>query len=1004
MCRKLIYWVSFVLVFSLSTGVVNAHPKPVGWWKFDGDALDASGNGLHGTLMGNPAPVFAAGMFDQALDTTEPDGPGYVEITGYKGILGPNPFSITAWINTSDVEGTIMGWGSTAGGVTRVEFRINEDRLRCESSGNVQGDTTLPNNEWFHAAVTVKANAIIDDPDVTLYLNGQVNNRTSTGSANPLQMAAGYDVTIARRHSGSARWLDALIDDVRIYDKELTVKEIQEAMKGIGLISTNASYPHPDSQTTDVPRDVTLSWKPGDFADKHDVYFGTNFNDVNDASRTNPLGILASFNQDANTYDPVGLLQFGQTYFWRVDEVNAPPDFTVYKGDVWQFKAETFVYPIAGTSITTTASSQFSENAGPQNTINGSGLDENDLHSTEEPGIWVSSITGPQPTWIQYEFDKVYKLHQMWVWNHNTAFEPVVGFGFKEVTIGYSVDGANWTALGTTHEFARAPGAAGYAHNTTVDLSGVVAKYVKITANSNWGGVLPQYGLSEVRFFYLPVVVREPNPASGATDMNVDNVTLNWRAGREAAKHNVYLSDSNQAVIDETVSPISVPAGSSYVSYDTGPLNLAQIYYWKVNEVNEAETPAIWQGDVWNFSVQEYLIVDSFEDYNDFEPDRIFDTWIDGWNVPTNGSQVGYAEPPFAERTIVHRGKQSMPLSYDNTTTASYSEATVNVAKKGIGKDWTKYGIKTLSLWFYSDPNNAATEKMYVKLNGSKVIYDGDADDLRRTAWQLWNIELASLGVNLRNVTELSIGLERSGAVGGKGKVYFDDIRLYPYNRQFITPVEPNNAGLAGHWQFEGNLSDSSGNNRHGAGVGNPAFVAGKVGQAVNLRGVNDYVEITGYKGVLGPNDFSISGWVKSTSTGDVTMVNWGTQTGGQRVDFRLGGGRLRVEHGNGNLQGNTVLADGQWHHVALTVTENAPLSYPSVKLYLDGFDDSQRTTDPDTFNIVANVDVNIGRRGTNNDRVFPGSLDEVRIYERVLSQEEVAWLAGRTKPFDKPF
>jgi len=163
-----------------------------------------------------------------------------------------------------------------------------------------------------------------------------------------------------------------------------------------------------------------------------------------------------------------------------------------------------------------------------------------------------------------------------------------------------------------------------------------------------------------------------------------------------------------------------------------------------------------------------------------FEPDRIFDTWIDGWSDPAkNGSQVGYATPSFAEKTIIHGGKQSMPFSYDNTTTASYSEATANVAKLQVGQDWTKYGIKTLSLWFRGDPNNAA-ERMYVKLNGSKVTYDGDASNLLRRRWQQWNIELTSFGMNLRNVTELSIGLERSGAVGGKGKVYFDDIRLYP--------------------------------------------------------------------------------------------------------------------------------------------------------------------------------------------------------------------------------
>jgi len=215
-----------VLGLVLSSGARAAHPNPVGWWKFDGDALDSSGNGHHGTLMGNPAPVFAPGVFGQALDTTESDGPGYVEITGYKGILGPNPFSITAWINTSDDEGTIIGWGSTAGGVTRVEFRVNTDRLRCESSGNVQGNTMLPDNEWIHVAVTVKAGAVIDDPDVTLYLNGLNDTMASTGASNPLDMAAGFDVTIGRRHSGASRWLDGLIDDLRIYDYELSNEEI----------------------------------------------------------------------------------------------------------------------------------------------------------------------------------------------------------------------------------------------------------------------------------------------------------------------------------------------------------------------------------------------------------------------------------------------------------------------------------------------------------------------------------------------------------------------------------------------------------------------------------------------------------------------------------------------------------------------------------------------------------------------------------------------------------
>jgi len=696
--------------------------------------------------------------------------------------------------------------------VGNLQFRVYEAE---HSAGNYLSINTCPNNEWVHIAGVFDAASNV----MKLYVNGVEEASADVGRA--AHSGVGTRFRIGRNTGGEMDVPGTKVDEVRIWNYARTQKHIQEYMslglsggeeglvgywklnEGSGITvfdsSPNKNHatiagatwttdaapvtayrwfayrPGPASEATDVPRDVVLSWATGLFANTHDVYFGTVFNDVNDASRANPRGVLASFNQDANTYNP-GRLDFSQTYYWRVDEVNAPPDLTIFKGDVWQLTVEPLAYPIAGTSITATASSSNSPNEGPQNTINGSGLDVNDLHSAANTSMWLSSITGPQPTWIQYEFERAYKLHQMLVWNHNSSLESVLGFGIKDVTIEYSTDGTNWATLGATHEFARAPGAAGYAHNTTIDLGGVAAKYVKLTAKSNWGGIFNQYGLSEIRFFYIPVLAREPNPAFEATDINVDNVTISWRAGREAAKHNLYLSDSNQAVIDGTA-PVTTVSQASY-----GPLSfdLGKTYYWRVDEVNEAETPATWQGDVWNFSAQEYLVVDDFEDYNDFEPDRIFDTWIDGWGVPTNGSQVGYAAPPFAERTIVHGGKQSMPLSYDNSTTASYSEAAANVAKKGIGQDWTKYGIKTLSLWFRGDQNNAATEKMYVKLNGSKVTYGGDAANIARAEWQQWNIELALFGVNLRNVTELSIGLERSGAAGGKGKVYFDDIRLYP--------------------------------------------------------------------------------------------------------------------------------------------------------------------------------------------------------------------------------
>jgi hypothetical protein len=152
----------------------------------------------------------------------------------------------------------------------------------------------------------------------------------------------------------------------------------------------------------------------------HTVYFSENFNDVNDG--------IGGITQSASSYAPPQRLAFETTYYWRVDEVNAPPDSTVFPGDVWRFTTEPIGYPIESANITATASSAGQGDFGPENTVNGSGLDENDLHSIDATDMWLSG-NELQGAWIQYEFDKVYKLHQMWVWNSNQQLESFVGFG-----------------------------------------------------------------------------------------------------------------------------------------------------------------------------------------------------------------------------------------------------------------------------------------------------------------------------------------------------------------------------------------------------------------------------------------------------------------------------------------------------------------------------------------------------------------------------------------------
>ena len=82
---------------------------------------------------------------------------------------------------------------------------------------------------------------------------------------------------------------------------------------------------------------------------------------------------------------------------------------------------------------------------------------------------------------------------------------------------------------------------------------------------------------------------------------------------------------------------------------------------------------------------------------------------------------------------------------------------------------------------------------------------------------------------------------------------------------------------------------------------------------------------------------------------------------------------------------------------------EGANLRVPNTTLYIDGRADGVNAGDDDPYNLTPGEDVSIGRRATSNDRFFPGSIDEVRIFDRALSAGEVAGLAGRTQSFDKP-
>jgi len=200
-------------------------------------------------------------------------------------------------------------------------------------------------------------------------------------------------------------------------------------------------------------------------------------------------------------------------------------------------------------------------------------------------------------------------------------------------------------------------------------------------------GATPQSGAVDVDFFGYKEGLIAPAPAdpekaravapTPGTIVDLPEASpLGWIAGETAVQHDVYF-------------------GTDF---------LGRSYYWRIDEVRADDT--IYRGDVWSFTVIDHLLVDDFEDYNDYSPDEIFSTWLDGYEIDTNGALVGndadFSQGEhIAETTIVHGGKQSMPYYYANVGAATYSEAE---RAFGPAQDWTREGVGVLSLWFRGHP------------------------------------------------------------------------------------------------------------------------------------------------------------------------------------------------------------------------------------------------------------------------------------------------------------
>lgn len=509
-----------------------------------------------------------------------------------------------------------------------------------------------------------------------------------------------------------------------------------------------AWQPNPPDGARFVDPGADLSWSAGWGARLHYVYFGDNFDEV-----SNTTGATS---QMATTF-ALDTLEAGKTYYWRVDELDETP--LEHKGEVWSFtvttgegglKGEYFHnVSLSGTPVLTRIDPNVNFNwaaEGPGEPLPADGWSARwtadlTIFAPDTYTFFVNSEGGTR-LWIDGK-----KVIDVWA-SHVPAKYPSQPTPLEEGIHSLRLEYADWD------------------RDALQELS--------------WSTPTMAEQIIPAGPLQLPFLARQPSPTDGVVGVNLASA-LAWKPGYVAASHDVYFGTDAAAVADATkASPEfhgSKPLGEE--SLDPGSLDYNAVYYWRVDEVNDINPGSPWKGNLWTFDTGDLLIVDDIEGYDDVDPpmgepgNRIWDKWIDGFGTPDNGARIAEDLPPYAEKTTVHGGNQSMKLRFDNT--GKFSEATLMLV---FPRDWTAHGVTKLSLWLVGAPGSDP-DRVFVAVNGNPVYHD-DPAATQTPIWQEWVIDLAAFGTDLTNVNTITIGVGTKGVPGtaGSGAVYIDDIRL----------------------------------------------------------------------------------------------------------------------------------------------------------------------------------------------------------------------------------
>ncbi len=266
-------------------------------------------------------------------------------------------------------------------------------------------------------------------------------------------------------------------------------------------------------------------------------------------------------------------------------------------------------------------------------------------------------------------------------------------------------------------------------------------------------------------------MVSNPVPDDGQNWIDPSG-TIRWHGDSWIDSYDVWFGMGDEMILAGNTSKAAMSMSVLAQTLGIDVLAGDTDYYWQIISRDSTGT-VLSQGPVWSFRVKPYygsfkFIVENFDNYPD--QDALHAFWQDG---SANGTGAAIVNDPLTN---------VMYFDFDNRREPYRSEARLIFDS---GQDWTQFGFSSLDIYIRGSSDNPG-EQLYLKLDDGVnqcQVMNPDIDFLMGDDWQTWSVSLSEFsrsGVDLSHIVSMIIGTGNGEFSGNSGQFVLNDILLYP--------------------------------------------------------------------------------------------------------------------------------------------------------------------------------------------------------------------------------